>query len=182
MADGVALAGGADRLRQGACKRWNKFIEVEQPSGGRTHDHPRSAGGPRQGAGGTGQSADNLRRRCRPQALRSAGRGSSPLNRRWRKPDLSFICECKKASPSKGLIAPEFPYLDIARDYEAAGADAISVLTEPKWFLGSDQYLQRDRRRRGHPLSAQGFHRGRVHDLRGQNAGRVGGAAHLSPF
>ena len=57
------------------------------------------------------------------------------------KPDLSFICECKKASPSKGLIAPEFPYLDIARAYEFAGADAISVLTEPKWFLGSDQYL-----------------------------------------
>ena len=57
------------------------------------------------------------------------------------KPDLSFICECKKASPSKGLIAPEFPYLDIARAYEFAGADAISVLTESKWFLGSDQYL-----------------------------------------
>ena len=44
-------------------------------------------------------------------------------------PDISFICECKKASPSKGLIAPEFPYLEIAREYEAAGADAISVLT-----------------------------------------------------
>ena len=57
-------------------------------------------------------------------------------------PELAFICECKKASPSKGLIAPEFPYLDIARDYEAAGADAISVLTEPKWFLGSDDYLR----------------------------------------
>ena len=55
---------------------------------------------------------------------------------------LSFICECKKASPSKGLIAPDFPYLQIARDYEAAGADAISVLTEPREFLGSDQYLQ----------------------------------------
>lgn len=56
--------------------------------------------------------------------------------------ELHFICECKKASPSKGLIAPEFPYLDIAKQYEAAGAAAISVLTEPKWFLGSDQYLQ----------------------------------------
>ena len=56
--------------------------------------------------------------------------------------DIAFICECKKASPSKGLIAPEFPYLEIAKDYEKAGADAISVLTEPKWFLGSDQYLQ----------------------------------------
>ena len=57
------------------------------------------------------------------------------------KPGLSFICECKKASPSKGLIAPEFPYLQIAKEYEA-GADAISVLTEPKWFLGSGSYLK----------------------------------------
>lgn len=59
-----------------------------------------------------------------------------------KKPDISFICECKKASPSKGLIAPDFPYLQIAKEYEAAGADCISVLTEPKWFLGSDQYLK----------------------------------------
>ena len=58
------------------------------------------------------------------------------------KPELSFICECKKASPSKGLIAPEFPYLEIAKEYEEAGADAVSVLTEPKWFLGSDAYLK----------------------------------------
>ena len=56
--------------------------------------------------------------------------------------DISFICECKKASPSKGIIAEEFPYLDIAREYEAAGADCISVLTEPKWFLGRDEYLE----------------------------------------
>ena len=54
-----------------------------------------------------------------------------------------FICECKKASPSKGIIAQEFPYLQIAKDYEAAGADCISVLTEPKWFLGSDEYLKK---------------------------------------
>lgn len=55
---------------------------------------------------------------------------------------LSFICECKKASPSKGIIAEDFPYLEIARQYKAAGADCISVLTEPKWFLGSDAYLK----------------------------------------
>ena len=59
-----------------------------------------------------------------------------------KKPKLSFILECKKASPSKGLIAPDFPYLQIAKDYEAAGADCISVLTEPKWFLGSNDYLK----------------------------------------
>ena len=55
---------------------------------------------------------------------------------------LSFICEVKKASPSKGLIAPDFPYLTIAREYESAGAAAISVLTEPEYFLGRDEYLK----------------------------------------
>lgn len=55
--------------------------------------------------------------------------------------EISFICEVKRASPSKGLIAPDFPYLDIARDYERAGASAISCLTEPFWFKGSDEYL-----------------------------------------
>lgn len=59
-----------------------------------------------------------------------------------KQPKMSFICECKKASPSKGLIAPDFPYVKIAREYEQAGADCISVLTEPKWFLGSGEYLK----------------------------------------
>ncbi len=68
--------------------------------------------------------------------------GDFSFERALRTPDLAFICECKKASPSKGLIAPDFPYLAIAREYEAAGADCISVLTEPKWFLGSDEYLR----------------------------------------
>lgn len=55
--------------------------------------------------------------------------------------DISFICECKKASPSEGIIAENFPYVEIAKEYEETGADCISVLTEPKWFLGSDKYL-----------------------------------------
>ena len=59
-----------------------------------------------------------------------------------KKDDITFICECKKASPSKGVIAEEFPYLTIADEYDKAGADAISVLTEPKWFMGQDAYLQ----------------------------------------
>lgn len=59
-----------------------------------------------------------------------------------KKPDIAFICECKRASPSKGLIASDFPYLQIAKEYESAGADCISVLTEPKWFLGSEAYLR----------------------------------------
>ena len=55
---------------------------------------------------------------------------------------IHFICECKKASPSKGIIAEKFPYLEIAKAYEKAGASAISVLTEPKWFLGKNEYLE----------------------------------------
>lgn len=69
-------------------------------------------------------------------------KGDFAFEKALQKPGISFICECKKASPSKGLIAPDFPYLEIAKAYEAAGADAISVLTEPKWFLGSDDYLR----------------------------------------
>ena len=68
-------------------------------------------------------------------------KGSFEFEKALKKDDIAFICECKKASPSKGLIAPDFPYLEIALDYEKAGADCISVLTEPKWFLGSDDYL-----------------------------------------
>ena len=56
--------------------------------------------------------------------------------------DIAFICEVKKASPSKGVIADNFPYLNIAKEYEAAGAAAISVLTEPHYFKGSDLYLK----------------------------------------
>lgn len=55
---------------------------------------------------------------------------------------MSFICECKKASPSKGIIAEDFPYLEIAKSYEEAGASAISVLTEPQWFKGELKFLE----------------------------------------
>lgn len=72
----------------------------------------------------------------------SKPKGDFEFEKALKKDGMSFICECKKASPSKGIIAQEFDYLTIAKDYEAAGADCISVLTEPKWFLGSDQYLQ----------------------------------------
>ena len=84
----------------------------------------------RQMAPGSGTSASDFREPFRfEKALAADG-------------DIHFICECKKASPSKGLIAPDFPYLEIARQYEEAGASAISVLTEPKWFLGSPEYLR----------------------------------------
>jgi indole-3-glycerol phosphate synthase len=82
----------------------------------------------------------------RERALAKAGEAGSgaafPFARALGAPGLSFICEVKKASPSKGLIAPDFPYRRIARDYEAAGAAAVSVLTEPDFFLGRDEYLR----------------------------------------
>ena len=65
-----------------------------------------------------------------------------PFEKSLRKEGIGVICEVKKASPSKGLIAEDFPYLQIAKDYEMAGAAAISVLTEPEFFLGKDKYLQ----------------------------------------
>lgn len=69
-------------------------------------------------------------------------KGNFEFENALKKPGISFICECKKASPSKGVIAENFPYLRIAKEYEAAGADCISVLTEPTRFLGSDEYLR----------------------------------------
>lgn len=65
-----------------------------------------------------------------------------PFEQALQELDFNFICEVKKASPSKGVIAEDFPYLDIAKDYEIAGAAIISVLTEPDFFLGSPRYLQ----------------------------------------
>ncbi len=79
---------------------------------------------------------DEMKRR----SLRCA-RAGFPFEAAVRKPGLSFICEVKKASPSKGVITEDFPYAAIAGAYEAAGADAVSILTEPEFFLGSDEYL-----------------------------------------
>lgn len=70
---------------------------------------------------------------------------------------ISFICEVKKASPSKGVIAENFPYLDIAREYERAGAGAISVLTEPEFFQGSNAYLREIRQAVKIPLLRKDF-------------------------
>ena len=72
----------------------------------------------------------------------SMPKGNFSFEKALRKDDIAFICECKKASPSKGIIAENFPYLDIAQEYEQAGADCISVLTEPSRFLGRDSYLK----------------------------------------
>ncbi|MCL2121088.1 MAG: indole-3-glycerol phosphate synthase TrpC [Clostridiales bacterium] len=72
---------------------------------------------------------------------RSQRRSAFLLEEALQRPGFHFLCEIKRASPSKGLIAPDFPYLAIAREYEEAGATAISVLTEPDYFQGSDSYL-----------------------------------------
>lgn len=72
-------------------------------------------------------------------------------------PGISFICEVKRASPSKGMIAPDFPYREIAMEYEAAGADAVSVLTEPEYFLGKGEYLTEISRSVSLPLLRKDF-------------------------
>lgn len=71
----------------------------------------------------------------------SLKKGGFEFEKAIAKNGLSFICEVKKASPSKGVISEDFPYLEIALKYEAAGADCLSCLTEPKWFMGCDRYL-----------------------------------------
>ncbi|MDD5935913.1 MAG: indole-3-glycerol phosphate synthase TrpC [Clostridiales bacterium] len=86
------------------------------------------------------KSLDEIKELARQ--MESASGQDFAFEKALRKPTLGFICECKKASPSKGLIEPKFQYLRIAKEYEMAGADCISVLTEPKWFLGSDEYLR----------------------------------------
>lgn len=75
-------------------------------------------------------------------ALRLSANTGFPFEQALRAEGMSFVCEVKKASPSKGVIAEDFPYLSIAKEYDAAGAAAISVLTEPYYFQGSDAYLK----------------------------------------
>lgn len=73
---------------------------------------------------------------------KESGKKRKSFREALKREGMSYICEVKKASPSKGLIAPDFPYLEIGKEYEAAGAAAISCLTEPFCFQGSDRYLE----------------------------------------
>ncbi len=98
-------------------------------------------------------SLDLLQARCRALGRANGDRFRAALQ----KPGLSLLCEVKRASPSKGVIAQSFPYLEIARDYEAAGADAISCLTEPKWFLGSDRIFTDIRKAVDTPMLRKDF-------------------------
>ena len=76
------------------------------------------------------------------RSIRFSGVRGFPFEDALKSDDIAFICEIKKASPSKGVIADDFPYLDIAKAYESAGAAAVSVLTEPYYFKGDDKYLR----------------------------------------
>jgi indole-3-glycerol phosphate synthase len=111
------------------------------------------------------------------QAL-SGPKGDFAFEKALQKPGMALICECKKASPSKGVIAADFPYVQIAKAYEAAGADCISVLTEPKWFLGRDEDLKEIAAAVSTPFKKR-FCRGRIYDLRSQGAWRSGDAFDL---
>ena len=96
---------------------------------------------------------EELRERCAALGKADGERFRAALTQ----PGLRFICEIKKASPSKGLIAPDFPYVDIAKGYEAAGADCVSCLTEPKWFLGSDAIFRECRQAIRIPMLRKDF-------------------------
>jgi indole-3-glycerol phosphate synthase len=80
-----------------------------------------------------------------------------PFEEALKVPGISFICEVKRASPSKGIIAHDFDHLAIAMEYEKAGAAAISVLTEPFWFMGSDEYLRDIAKKVGIPVLRKDF-------------------------
>ena len=95
-------------------------------------------------------------RRCdRPSGRHT--QGAFPFEKALRKEGTGLICELKKASPSKGLIAPDFQYTQIASSYDAAGADCISCLTEPYWFLGRNEYLTAVREATDLPILRKDF-------------------------
>ena len=105
---------------------------------------------------------EKMKRQALDIVARETNNGSSPYSKFLFRDNLaadgiSFICEVKKASPSKGLIAPDFPYVEIAKEYEAAGASAISVLTEPFYFQGSNQFLMDIKKEVNIPLLRKDF-------------------------
>ena len=95
--------------------------------------------------------------KMRQAALASGEAQGTDFEKALRRPGISLICEIKRASPSKGMISEKFPYLEIAGDYTAAGADCISCLTEPRWFLGSDQIFEEIRQATPLPMLRKDF-------------------------
>lgn len=88
------------------------------------------------------QGLSQMRSRAEKKAAGMPAGQAHKFKKALSQPGFNFICEVKRASPSRGVIAPHFPYLELAKKYETAGAAAISCLTEPNYFLGSDRYLQ----------------------------------------
>lgn len=112
-------------------------------------------------AAAAAKRVDKAKKQLPAEKLREAATsmpiGNFTFEKALRAQDISFICEVKKASPSKGIISEDFPYLDIAHEYEAAGANAISVLTEPDFFQGSDSILKEIRQNIDLPLLRKDF-------------------------
>lgn len=107
------------------------------------------------------ERVEAAKRRCSFDEMKaraeSLPRGDFRFEKALAAPEMSFICEVKKASPSKGVIDPVFDYLAIAKAYEAAGADCVSCLTEPKWFLGSDDIFRAIRQSISLPMIRKDF-------------------------
>ncbi|NCB05888.1 MAG: indole-3-glycerol phosphate synthase TrpC [Clostridia bacterium] len=110
------------------------------------------------------------------EAAQALPKGDFRFERALKGDQLAFLCEVKRASPSRGIISADFPFLDIARDYEAAGADCVSCLTEPKWFLGSDDIFRAIRGAISLPMLRKDF---TVHAYQLYEARRMGADAAL---
>lgn len=110
------------------------------------------------------------------EAAMAMPKGDFRFERALKGDRIAFLCEVKRASPSRGIIAEDFPYLNIARDYEAAGADGVSCLTEPKWFLGSDSIFRDIRGEISLPMLRKDF---TVHEYQLYEARRMGADAAL---
>lgn len=110
----------------------------------------------------TEERIEEAKRRCplpevRARAMAMEQHTDFPFEKALAEEGMSFICEIKKASPSKGVIAESFPYVEIGKEYEAAGASAISVLTEPCYFQGKNEYLSEIRKEVSIPLLRKDF-------------------------
>ena len=125
--------------------------EIAEKTRERVAEAKRTCPDPSQAAGGV----PVLRRRDIPGGVSTME--PFAFEKALKAPGISFICEVKKASPSKGLIAPYFPYTEIAQDYDNAGASCISCLTEPHWFRGSSKYLTEIRRVTDIPILRKDF-------------------------
>lgn len=134
----------ADRTRErvAAQKREISLEEMKKQAEMLCHCEPGERNGQSEANGQNGQNGENSKGSFL-QALSGGG--------------IHLICEVKKASPSKGVIAGDFPYVEIAKDYERGGASAISVLTEPYYFLGSNDYLIEIRKEVAIPILRKDF-------------------------